>query len=74
MKKDFIVDNRSRQGIGIEAETTATLRQADFAELTWLKNTLGEKFIREFILYLAKEMIPFVENLYAVPVNAPWHA
>jgi hypothetical protein len=58
------------QVIGMEIKLSATPSPQDFAGLRMLKQHLGEKFVRGVLVYTGRDIIPFGENLHAVPVSA----
>ena len=69
---DFILEDRRRRCVGIEVKAAATVRKEDFKGLRWLKKQLCESFLRGIVIYNGTEMVPFGEDLYAVPVSALW--
>lgn len=57
---------------GIEVKTRENVISADFKGLSELKSHTSDKFKYGIILYSGRDVIPFGENLYAVPFSALW--
>jgi predicted AAA+ superfamily ATPase len=69
---DFILENRLGQITGIEVKASATVEGKDFKGLRHLQETEGEIFQRGVVLYAGREVVPFGENLWAVPLSLWW--
>jgi hypothetical protein len=69
---DFVLEDRQRRCVGIEVKAAVTLRSGDFNGLRWLQSNLGKLFLRGIVLYNGTEIIPFGENLFAVPIPLIW--
>lgn len=67
IEMDFVLENRMGQLTGIEVKASATVDGKDFKGLRHLQETEPESFIRGFVLYAGREMVPFGEKLWAVP-------
>ena len=72
LEVDFILEDRRRRCVGIEVKSAATVRSDDFKALRWLQKNLGEPFLRGVVLYNGEEMLPFGNDLFAVPITALW--
>lgn len=72
LEVNFILENRRRQCVGIEVKASATVRSDDFKGLRWLQKQLDKRFLRGIVLYTGEEVVPFGEELYAIPVSALW--
>jgi predicted AAA+ superfamily ATPase len=57
---------------GIEIKAAATLGKADFAGLEALAQDANKKFMRGVLLYFGDHVLPFGDNLTAVPINELW--
>ena len=69
---DFILENRLGQITGIEVKASATVDGKDFKGLRHLQETEGAIFQRGIVLYAGRELVPFGENLWAVPLSVWW--
>lgn len=71
---DFILENRLGQITGIEVKASATVDGKDFKGLRHLQETERAIFQRGIVLYAGREVVPFGENLWAVPLSVWWAA
>lgn len=69
---DFILENRLGQITGIEVKASATVDGKDFKGLRHLQATESAIFQRGIVLYTGREVVPFGENLWAVPLSMWW--
>ncbi len=46
--------------------------EGDATKLQYLKNLTKDRFLRGFVVYLGREIIPFGEELFAIPISAIW--
>lgn len=69
---DFILENRLGQITGIEVKASATIDGKDFKGLRHLQATEGAIFQHGIVLYAGREVVPFGENLWAVPLSVWW--
>ena len=69
---DFILENRLGQITGIEVKAGATVDGKDFKGLRHLQETEPGIFQRGIVLYGGREVVPFGENLWAVPLSVWW--
>lgn len=71
---DFVLENRMGQITGIEVKASATVDGKDFKGLRHLQETEGAIFQRGIVLYAGREVVPFGEALWAVPLSMWWAA
>ena len=71
---DFILEDRQRRWVGIEVKAAKTIRPNDFNGLRWLKNQMGTQFLRGIVIYCGSEIVPFGDNLLAMPVDKLWQS
>jgi len=71
---DFILENRMGQLAGIEVKASTTVDGKDFKGLRHLQETEPDTFMRGFVLYAGRELVPFGEKLWAVPLSMWWAA
>lgn len=69
---DFILENRAGKLTGIEVKASATVDGKDFKGLRHLQETEAENFQRGIVLYSGREVVPFGEKLFAVPLSMWW--
>lgn len=69
---DFIIENLHGEAIAIEIKLNATLDLKDFANMKICKDTLRDKFKKGIVVYTGNEILPFGDNLWAIPVNCLW--
>ena len=69
---DFILENRLGQITGIEVKASATVDGKDFKGLRHLQETKPAIFQRGIVLYAGREVVPFGEKLWAVPLSVWW--
>ena len=69
---DFILENRQGQIVGIEVKASATVDSKDFKGLRHLQDTEGALFQSGLVLYAGREVVPFGDRLWAVPMSVWW--
>ena len=65
---DIVIESGG-QIVGVEIKLSATPAPQDFTGLKILREHLGKKFVRGILLYTGREIVPFGENLHAVPLS-----
>jgi len=65
---DIIIEDRKGNIVGVEVKLSATPSKHDFSGLKVLRDHLGEKFIRGIVIFTGDEIVPFDDNLHAIPV------
>lgn len=69
---DFIIQD-SNNIYGIEVKSGTLISRDHFKHLKWFKNNLAkDKHFVGIVLYSGENVVPFGENLYAVPINNLW--
>ncbi len=58
--------------VGVEVKASATVKADDFKALRILAADAKGKFARGVVLYTGREVLPFGENLVAMPVSSLW--
>jgi len=69
---DFVLENRLGQITGIEVKASATVDGKDFKGLRHLQETESALFQRGIVLYAGREVVPFGDNLWALPLSLWW--
>jgi len=68
---DFVLEKKGKV-VGIEVKLNSVPDTHDFAGLRLLKEAVGDRFERGIVIYPGTELVPFGENLWAVPVSFLW--
>jgi uncharacterized protein len=71
---DFVLENRLGKLTGIEVKASSKVDGADFKGLRHLQETEADSFQRGIVLYGGRDMVPFGEKLFAVPLSMWWAA
>ncbi|MHB2150971.1 ATP-binding protein [Calditrichota bacterium LG25] len=66
---DFILETNNGQLIGIEIKLKETIQNKDFDGLRELMNLTHRQFKAGYILSLSKEIVPFGNNLFTLPLS-----
>ena len=66
---DIIIE-QGRQIVGIEIKAAATVTKNDFKGLQKLRAACGSQFTSGVVFYDGEHVLPFGEQLYAVPISA----
>jgi len=69
---DIVLEGRGQRIAGIEVKASANIAASDFSGLRVLAETAGSKFQRGVVVYLGDKLLPFGEQLYALPISALW--
>ncbi len=69
---DFVLERRDGRLAAIEVKGRDAVSVADFKGLKELSSLIGDDFICGIVLYRGNKIVPFEENMWAVPVDAMW--
>jgi uncharacterized protein len=69
---DVVMEGRGGGVVGIEVKATDNPGERAFAGLAALAEAAGKDFVRGILLYTGDQVIPWRENIAAVPVAALW--
>lgn len=69
---DFVLEDRLGQLTGIEVKASASIDGGDFKGLRHLQETEPQSFRRGIVLYAGREIVPFSDQLFAVPLSIWW--
>lgn len=70
---DFVMEDKAGRIVGIEVKKSASPGSGDFKGLRYLQEQTGERFLRGIVLYTGSSVVPFGNNLHAVPISALWN-
>ena len=69
---DLVIERDAATLAGVEVKSAATIKQTDFRGMRLLKNAAGNRFKCGVIIYIGDRILPFGDNLYAVPLQYLW--
>lgn len=69
---DFVLEQTDGRLAAIEVKGRETLDRADFKGLEVLRELAGQDFKVGIVLYRRQDVIPFGDNLWAVPIGNLW--
>jgi hypothetical protein len=69
---DFLLERRDGSLVAIEVKSSASVDSSAFAAMSSLSQELKKRFVRGIVFYTGKEMIPFGNNLFALPIQSLW--
>jgi len=69
---DFVLEDRMGKLTGIEVKASASIDGTDFKGLRHLQETEPLAFKRGIVLYAGREVVPFSDRLFAVPLSLWW--
>lgn len=72
---DLVLENAAGKVVGIEVKASTSVSRNDFEHLRFLRERLGEHFLRGVVLYTGTESVSFSDKLEAVPLgllNEKW--
>ena len=70
---DFILENEAGDVIGIEVKSGSAVTADAFKHLRWFGEHMAkDRVFRGFVLYTGNTIIPFGENMWALPMNSLW--
>ena len=69
---DFIIEQANGSLAGVEVKARDAVTNKDFNGLKVLQQQSGKDFICGIVLYRGKKIVPFAQDLWAVPVEALW--
>lgn len=69
---DFVLEQADGKLAAIEVKTSERVGSSDFKGIRVLKENAAKDFQCGVVLYGGKEVVPFGEDLYAVPFQALW--
>lgn len=69
---DLVLEDRAGDLVGVEVKSAATVSPSDFNGLRKLKELTGKRFKRGVVLYTGTAVVPFYEELWALPIQCLW--
>ncbi|MFT3888047.1 MAG: ATP-binding protein [Arachnia sp.] len=69
---DVVLEAPDGRVVGIEVKAAATVQRKDLAGLTILRDKLGDRFVRGYVLFTGREAQMVGERMTALPIEAMW--
>ena len=69
---DLIIEYNGGGVVGIEIKASSAPSQHDARHLAWLRDELGDRFIRGIVLHTGPNRWPMGPRIEAVPIAAIW--
>lgn len=70
---DFLIERDDRSLLAIEVKSGITVKKIDFKHITWFRENPAKKSsVTGIVLYAGSDILPFGENLWAVPIDCMW--
>lgn len=69
---DLIAEIGGTRIVGIEIKSTAAPNTEDAKHLFWLRDQLGDRFVRGVVLHTGKRVFELGDRVQAVPIAALW--
>lgn len=69
---DFVLERPDGTLVAIEVKTADRVSASDFKGINMLKEIAKQDFICGIVLYGGKDIVPFGENLFALPLSLLW--
>lgn len=69
---DIVIENRRGEIIGVEVKASASVSAGDFSGMRKLADACDAKFKQGMVLYDHDKIVPFSENMSAVPISSLW--
>lgn len=69
---DLLLDLGGGRVVAIEVKASSAPSRADARHLVWLRDQLGERFVRGVVLHTGPHPFALAERIWALPVCAMW--
>lgn len=69
---DIVLENRRGEIVGIEVKNSERVTPSDLKGLRYLANKTKDKFMRGILLYTGDQVVPFGDDIWAMPVSSIW--
>ena len=69
---DLIIDLGGGRTIGIEVKAASAPGRRDAQHLAWLREQLGEQFVRGIVFHTGPQPFELGERIWALPICALW--
>lgn len=69
---DFVLEKPNGQLTAVEVKRSDNVSKSDFKGLEELQRITGDDFVCGVVLYRGKDIVPFGQNLWVVPISNLW--
>ena len=69
---DFVLEKSNGELAGIEVKASDSVGKSDFKGLKTLQDVAGDDFMCGIVLYRGRDVVPFGQNLWAIPISNLW--
>lgn len=69
---DLVLESASGQIVGLEIKAASAVGPRDARHLAWLRDQLGDTFVRGVVLHTGTMTFPLGPRLWAMPIAALW--
>ncbi len=69
---DFVLEARDGRLVAIEVKASVSPPADATRNLAWLRDKLGERFVRGVVLHMGEHALPHGDRITAVPLSALW--
>jgi len=69
---DFVIEYADSRIAAVEVKATSSPDLGDAKHLTWLRETLGERFVAGIVLHTGPYTLPLSESIWAAPISTLW--
>jgi predicted AAA+ superfamily ATPase len=69
---DLLIETSDGRVAGIEVKASATVRERDFAPLSFVRDRVGSRFVAGIVLYAGASMLSFGDRIAALPIGSLW--
>ncbi|MFM8453576.1 MAG: ATP-binding protein [Gammaproteobacteria bacterium] len=70
---DFVLERPDASLSAIEVKASSRVNIHDFKGIQTLQEAAGNDFISGIVLYTGTEIVPFAQNLFAIPISSLWY-
>lgn len=69
---DFLLEGPQGKIVAMEVKATSKASARDFRHIETLQSDLGDKFHIGFVIYQGKDIVPFGDKMFAIPMSSLW--
>jgi hypothetical protein len=69
---DFVLERPDGSIVAVEVKSRADVSDSDFNGIRSLAAAVGNQFVAGVVLYTGRAVVPFAQNLHALPIDALW--
>jgi predicted AAA+ superfamily ATPase len=72
LEVDLVIESLDGRIVAVEVKSAASVGKRDFRGLEFLRDQLGERFIRGILLYTGEQVLPAGDRIWVMPVDSLW--